>query len=156
MLDYLEDLFRYDDWANRRWLDHLREERPGAERPRRLLAHLLTSRTVWLRRLRGEDTAAVELWPDASWEACAERLEDNREAYVEYLEGLSDDDLRIPARYQNSKGHTYETPVDEVLMHVITHGSYHRGQIAAALRADDAEPVNTDYITYVRNRPREE
>jgi len=33
---------------------------------------------------------------------------------------------------------------------VALHGSYHRGQVAAAVRAAGGEPVNTDYITYVR------
>ncbi len=30
------------------------------------------------------------------------------------------------------------------------HGTYHRGQIAAALRAADITPPNTDFITFVR------
>lgn len=155
MLDHLEDLFRYTHWAYRSWLDHLREVLPSADRPRQLLAHAIVSDTVWIHRLRGEDASSLDLWPDASWEECARRLDENRDAYANYLEGLSEDDLRVPARYRNTKGHTYETPIADVLMHVITHGHYHRGQIAAAASAAEAEPVNTDYITYVRNRPPE-
>ncbi|NBB85389.1 MAG: damage-inducible protein DinB [Bacteroidetes bacterium] len=154
MLDHLKDLFRYTDWAHRRWLDHLREALPAADRPRQLLAHIAVSETVWIRRLRGEDASDLDLWPDAAWEETARRLDDNHAAYADYLGGLSADDLRIPARYKNTKGHTYETPIGEVLLHVVTHGHYHRGQIAVAVREADAEPVNTDYITYVRNRPR--
>lgn len=155
MLDLLKDLFRYTDWAYRRWLDSLREESPAEDRPRKLLAHAIVSDTVWIRRLRGEDPSDLDLWPDASREACAQRLDENREAFADYLSGLNEDDLRIPARYRNTKGHTYETPIGEVLMHVITHGHYHRGQIAAAVSDAGAEPVNTDYITFVRNRPPE-
>lgn len=156
MIDHLKDLFRYDDWACRRWLDHLQDVLPEADRPRQLLAHSILSRTVWIHRLRGESTADLDFWPDASWDECAQRMEENQQAYASYLDELNADDLRIPARYQNSKGHTYETPIGEVLMHVITHGHYHRGQIAMFVRNADAEPVNTDYITYVRERPREE
>jgi len=37
-------------------------------------------------------------------------------------------------------------------MHVITHNHYHRGQIAQVVREKGDEPVNTDYITYTRQR----
>jgi len=33
---------------------------------------------------------------------------------------------------------------------MITHGGYHRGQIALHLRQAGEEPVNTDSIAYVR------
>jgi uncharacterized damage-inducible protein DinB len=31
-----------------------------------------------------------------------------------------------------------------------THGTYHRGQIAMQLRQQGLEPVNTDYIMFLR------
>jgi uncharacterized damage-inducible protein DinB len=40
--------------------------------------------------------------------------------------------------------------VEDVLLHVALHGSYHRGQIAAAVRAAGGEPVNTDFVTWTR------
>jgi uncharacterized damage-inducible protein DinB len=30
------------------------------------------------------------------------------------------------------------------------HGSYHRGQLARAVREAGAQPINTDFINYVR------
>ena len=66
---------------------------------------------------------------------------------------LTPDGLVYTVTYQNSKGATFETPVGEVLMHVFSHGVYHRGQIALALRQAGAEPINTDYITFVREAP---
>ncbi|HEY6147556.1 MAG TPA: DinB family protein [Thermoanaerobaculia bacterium] len=35
-------------------------------------------------------------------------------------------------------------------MHVVIHGGYHRGQIAAELRAAGFTPAYTDYIEAVR------
>jgi uncharacterized damage-inducible protein DinB len=40
-----------------------------------------------------------------------------------------------------------------MLTHVAMHGSYHRGQIAAALRAGGDIPSPTDYIAFVRGAP---
>ncbi|NIP57628.1 MAG: damage-inducible protein DinB, partial [Gemmatimonadetes bacterium] len=47
----------------------------------------------------------------------------------------------------------FRTPIGEILLHVLLHGSYHRGQIALRMRDVGEEPVNTDLITFVRERP---
>jgi uncharacterized damage-inducible protein DinB len=38
-----------------------------------------------------------------------------------------------------------------VLLHVIMHSAYHRGQIAMAMRAAGQQPAYTDFIHAVRN-----
>ena len=38
----------------------------------------------------------------------------------------------------------------DILFHLASHGAYHRGQISVTLRHSNLEPVNTDYITFVR------
>jgi uncharacterized damage-inducible protein DinB len=40
--------------------------------------------------------------------------------------------------------------VRDILMHVLMHGVYHRGQIAAAVRDRAGEPAYTDFIEAVR------
>lgn len=54
--------------------------------------------------------------------------------------------------YTNSRGEAFETPIEEILRHVAFHGGYHRGQVAAAVRAAGGTPINTDYIVYYRGR----
>ncbi len=53
-------------------------------------------------------------------------------------------------RYVNSAGEGWSSRVEDVLMQVILHGAYHRGQIAADLRAVGAEPAYTDFIEAAR------
>jgi len=52
--------------------------------------------------------------------------------------------------YKNSSGRAFQNSVRDVLMHVALHGQYHRGQINLQLRANGMEPVNVDFITFVR------
>lgn len=152
MKDHLIDLFEYDHWANTRWLDRLREIDDVEPRTREIMAHLPATKRVWITRLRGEDSSDVPIWPDLNWDACARLLEATYDDYQTFLDACSKYDLKSAITYQNSKGVEYQTPVREVLMHVITHGHYHRGQIAQAVRQQGAEPINTDYITYTRQR----
>jgi uncharacterized damage-inducible protein DinB len=58
--------------------------------------------------------------------------------------------LNTTMTYRNSKGLEFTNSVGDTLTHVWLHGSYHRGQIAQAIRRAGHEPVNTDFITFVR------
>ena len=150
MTEYFLDLFAYDTWANRQWLNVLREAAPVEERTRHLCAHIPAAKKIWMARLQGEYTGDLALWPDPSWAECEALISESDAAYRAYLQALSGDDLVQPVTYENSKGTEFNTPVRDILMHVVTHGNYHRGQIAQAARRQGLEPVNTDYITYVR------
>jgi len=55
--------------------------------------------------------------------------------------------------YRNSIGDEYTNSPADILIHVALHGAYHRGQIAAAVRAGGDTPATTDYIAYVRGTP---
>lgn len=146
-------LFAYDHWANQQWLERLREIGEVDERARQVFAHLLTSKKLWLMRIQGEDTSGFDFWPTLSFDECDTLIDETKAAYDDYLAGLSEEDLRRAFTYQNSKGETFHTPMQDALMHVITHSHYHRGQVAQRVRQQGHEPIWTDYIVYVRNQP---
>jgi uncharacterized damage-inducible protein DinB len=148
MLESIKRLFAYDAWANARALDSLK----GARSLQALapLAHLLVSEKIWLMRLRGEDTSAIDKSPELSHAECETLSEEMRASYASYLDSLGEDDLGSTLTYRNFKGAEFRTPVGEILTHVATHGAYHRGQVAKALRAEGHAPADTDYITFVR------
>ena len=150
MTDYFKKMFAYNSSVNAQMLTRLQVPNLD-DRTRHVFAHLLAAEKVWLLRLLGRDAAGQAIWPDLSLEACGALLEENREAYARYLEGASGADLNGIAQYQNSKGKTFETAAEDILSHVLVHSGYHRGQVTRALRDAGAEPLNTDYITYVRN-----
>lgn len=74
----------------------------------------------------------------------------NRTGYTCYLGPLAEPDLEREVEYRNSAGTTFRMSVVDILSHVALHGSYHRGQVAPGVRGAGVTPVNTDYITYVR------
>jgi uncharacterized damage-inducible protein DinB len=150
MKEHYLRLFRHADWANRRVLALLQSVNEPPEKARRLFAHVLASEQVWLARLRGEDSTTLEIWPELSLEKCAALVEKNSVAYRTYFKALPDASLSDVITYRNSKGIQFRTLVMDVFTHVSVHGSYHRGQIAQTMRNAGHEPVNTDFITFVR------
>ena len=145
MLDYLRRLFAYDDWANREVLSSLRSASNPPPRSLKLIAHILSSEGLWLARLN-QQKPALPVWPElalAQSEAEADAL---GATWRSYLEECRDAGLSRQISYVNSKGESWSSQVDDVLLHVITHSAYHRGQIASDMRAAGLTPAYTDFI----------
>ena len=114
----------------------------------RLYAHLVAAETIWLARLTGDESLLVPVWP--AWSA-AEAQSKSEEVLGRYERFLADcGDFRRTVSYRTSAGVPYATSAADILTHVFLHGSYHRGQINSRLRGAGHEPVNVDYITFVR------
>jgi uncharacterized damage-inducible protein DinB len=152
MLETIHQLFAYDRWANARILAALSSTSHHHQKALQLLAHLLVSEKIWLVRLKGEDTSAINKSPELSGAECENLANENQNEYTGLLASLSEDDLNSLVTYRNFKGTEFHTPVGEILIHVALHGTYHRGQIAIAMRGEGAIPVDTDFVTFVRER----
>jgi|SRR3954468_11788520 uncharacterized damage-inducible protein DinB len=149
MKDYLHKLFRYDEWANREVLNTVRSLAPFPQRPIQLLAHILSAEQLWLERLTSQEQS-LPVWPELNVEQCEALIAGLAKAWGSYFGEMRDDELPRIIRYRNSKGEVWESRVEDVLMHVVMHSGYHRGQIAAEVRASGNTPPYTDFIHAVR------
>lgn len=152
MLETIRQLFAYEGWANALILAALGPVSHRHRKALHLLAHLLVSERIWLLRLKGKDTSAINKSPELSCADCEHLAAENQEGYDGLLSSLSDEGLSSLVAYRNFQGAEFNTPVGEILMHVALHGAYHRGQIAIAVRGEGDVPVDTDFITFVRER----
>ena len=139
----LNRLFDYDDWANREEVRHLRSLKSPPPHSLKILAHIVGTEWLWLGRLRGEKPAVV--WPDLTLDQIAEQIDRLRDEWPREF-GRTD-----VVEYVNSKGEKWSSRADDILMHVIIHGGYHRGQIAILVRQSGETPAYTDYIHCVRS-----
>ena len=135
-------LFRYEAWANEELLQML------AENPTQFLvsrlAHITACGYIWLARLQGSE-ADMPVWPEMAVAESSQKLRALKPLWEKYLHLLDDETAGSVLRYRNSRGE-FAAKVSDILMHVITHGAYHRGQIAADLRAQGHPVRMTDYI----------
>jgi uncharacterized damage-inducible protein DinB len=151
-LEHLSRLFLYDGWANREVLAALVRAEELPPQALRWFAHIVAAERLWLRRLRS-DGASVVVWPDLTLDQCAAAVAELPGLYRTYLDelaGIGAEGLAASISYVNSQGEPWTSRVEDVLLHVVTHSSYHRGQIAAALRQAGATPAYTDFIHAVR------
>jgi uncharacterized damage-inducible protein DinB len=152
-MDYRK-LFDYDYWANCETLASLRTVPSGAETPRKTFSHVIGSQRVWLSRFENPAPPSARPWPDLTLEECASAIEDLRRQWEELLDKLTPEKLAGELTYKTTKGIEYRTPVDDILMHLVLHSAYHRGQVAAGVREAGGKPAATDYVVYVRGDKR--
>jgi len=69
---------------------------------------------------------------------------------VEWMRTLHEEDLSRRVDYTNSQGERWSNTIEDILTHVVLHGTYHRGQIATIVRQSGETPAYTDYIHAVR------
>jgi uncharacterized damage-inducible protein DinB len=65
-------------------------------------------------------------------------------------EGLTEDDWRRELSYKTLAGVPIVSPLWQMVLHVVNHGTHHRGQITHMLRQLGLRPVNMDLIGFYR------
>ena len=149
-LPHLRRMASHARWADEALIDRLRQ----APEPQALkyMAHVIAAGRVWLTRLDGRSSAGMEIWPEWTIEETATHAATVHPDLERYLADVQEDALDEPIVYRNQTGKEFSTSRIDVLTHLMMHGGYHRGQIARALRQAGYEPINTDFITWVRTR----
>ena len=153
MLAYYKGLFRYDAWATGLIIDTLEQHEIGEvelEPMKRWVSHLVRAQQVWYGRIQATDEAHTAIWKVDTLETS--RLMNQRMLgrWKQLLASCTGETLKKVVHYQNSKGVAFQTPLWQILTHVVNHGTHHRAQISAAIRAAGHTPPMTDFIQYVR------
>lgn len=145
----LKKLIDYNDWANQQ-LFHAIKQHGDAVPPgvMSLLSHMMTAQSIWLSRVR-EVLPNVGVWEACDLETCM-RLHEESTAQFRQLLTWPEAELRKTISYVNTQGLHFENVVEDILMHVINHSTYHRAQIATEMRKNGITPVPTDYIVFIR------
>jgi uncharacterized damage-inducible protein DinB len=151
---HVQHLLEHMFWADTRLLELLESDAArSAPQVMRLFGHILASERTWLLRVRGEAAAAGTAQPgraELTLPELRELAQSNADGYAQLVAESEDVDLAADVVYASSQGVPYRNSLADILLHVAMHGSYHRGQIAMALRAAGVDPVNTDFIAFAR------
>jgi uncharacterized damage-inducible protein DinB len=118
-----------------------------------LLPHCALARRVWLWRIAGEKYENPTDWfPAMSAHATRELLAQADNDWRSFLDSLDDATLARTIEYSASDGTRYASTVDDIIMHVFNHSTYHRGQIARIVHELSGKRASTDYIAMTRTK----
>ncbi len=155
----LVELLLYHRWATERTLGAVQKLSPeqftqaitsSFPGVRDTLVHAFGADRIWLGRISG----TVVGWTNPTDFPTVESL---RDAWLPVLDAwpkrvLEKADRNELISYKALNGDPFTTSLGDIIRQVVNHGTYHRGQITTMLRQLGAQTVNTDFITYSRQK----
>ncbi|MFA6468926.1 MAG: DinB family protein [Bacteroidota bacterium] len=157
-----QTLFRFNAWANAGTLkavESLSEEKQYSDLKNSFgsihgtLVHLCGAEDIWLQRMNGADPGVFmkkEQYP--TYASVKAKWGEVEAGWKKYLDALHDAELTRLLTFHNLKGEQVSQFVWQSLQHLVNHSSYHRGQITTLVRQSGGTPINTDLITFYRQK----
>jgi uncharacterized damage-inducible protein DinB len=114
------------------------------------LVHVFAADRAWLARVQGQPYADPQgqerelPFLSVAWPALHAR-------WKEWAAALADDAVTQMLAYKDLKGNPWETPLWQIVLHVVNHATHHRGQVAGFLRSLGHVPPPLDLIAYYRS-----
>jgi uncharacterized damage-inducible protein DinB len=157
--DHILRLYDYHHWAEDRLFDvfapvtvsQLDDAWGGSfATGRGLLRHVVGADRVWVTRWNGTSPKTIPEFPAThAGQHFREEWEKVKADQQRFLGTLKQEQLAKPFTYVNLKGEQWTYPFADVLLHVVNHGTYHRGQLTHLLRDFGLTPPSTDYLIFV-------
>jgi uncharacterized damage-inducible protein DinB len=148
----LQRHIRYSNWASRVLMEAI-----GALPPSELakptgishhsilgtMTHLHFADWIWYTRV-----AETIDKPAATLEALERDWPDLQQRWEVFCDGLSEADLARPIPYRSIRGYDAVANVEQVVLHLVNHGTLHRGQVMGMIRQLGIVPPGTDLMHY--------
>jgi uncharacterized damage-inducible protein DinB len=160
--DEIRQLYDYNTWANQRALDaaatlsaedFTKPLGSSFSSVRDTLAHIWGAEWLWLERFQGISPASLpEVGQFHDVASLQSRWQEDQQRLYRFVSALMQDDLNRVHEYRTLNFGAYKNPLWQSMLHMVNHGTYHRGQIATMLRQLSAKPLSSDLIHFYRER----
>lgn len=162
-MNHPEQMFTYHSWANQTLLNRIKELPANVLREEvhtafptiaQAFSHIYAVESVWYRVLNGDRMQeALEMCMPLEKEnllhSADQFVNDFAQSAEYYKEWLRDqDDLERTILLENPYAGTRETRLSEIVLHVVNHGTYHRGNVSAMLRQLGHASIMNDYSLF--------
>lgn len=154
MHETLQRLFRYKAWADAELLKELArfgDNSAIVSLAIKALSHSYIVDRIFAAHLRRQahsyTSANTSEMPTLENLSAAIRASDRE--YIDYVATLDSDQLAEQIDFTFTDGASGRMSRDEMLMHVITHGVGHRGQVSAVMLLNSARPAKDGFTTYL-------
>lgn len=159
---YLQTLLDYHYWARDIILDAVTElprdkfltpVESSFKSVRDTVAHIYAADLVWYKRWIGTSSSLIpyDQFPDAT--SIRTAWKDLEAEVRQFVANLGETGVNRTFDYKLLSGAPDTAPFWEMLVHVVNHATYHRGQVTTLLRQLGAPPPKpTDMIAFFRTR----
>ncbi|MED4691207.1 DinB family protein [Peribacillus frigoritolerans] len=157
------EMYNYHAWANGVIIDRLnelpehvyhKEIQSGFSSVSKVLSHIYLTDYAWFDIISGISMdEAMASSSELKEEVENKSIEEMKKTFIDLYERnkalLSTVDMEKVMVVDNPYAGSLETTISESVLHVVTHGSYHRGNIATMLRQMGHTSVMQDFGLYL-------
>ncbi|RXZ80177.1 hypothetical protein EBB07_19670 [Paenibacillaceae bacterium] len=159
------DCYEYHVWSYLHLIDHLENlpqvvfvEVTGGSFSTisETMDHIYLTDLMWLTILRGDNPSAEVCLPKGVKDLPLIQRQ-FAALHHEMRRMLFESDkpnLKREVRFKNDRGGENEASCEEVIMTMVQHGAYHRGAVAAMLRQLGFQSASSEFMTYLKAKPR--
>lgn len=149
----------YMSWASARILDAAAQLTPdelmrdfgtGHSSVLGTMVHIFSADRIWLRRIRGESPGDLLEPGSIDVPMLREGWSTVHRDWRDWATAIGPEEASAMISYHDLRGNPWQTPLWQIVLHVVNHGTHHRGQIAGFLRAMGHVPPPLDLIAYCR------
>lgn len=159
--DALRSHLAYTAWASRRLVEAAARLSP--EELKRdfqtadhsvlgTLVHVFAADRIWLARLSRTPRPGFVSDSDYSLAVLQNDWPVLHRRWQEWARGLADPDIAADMEYVDTKGTHWSLPLWQLVLHVVNHGTHHRGQVSGFLRIMGYTPPPLDLVAYYREQ----
>lgn len=154
MQETLVRLFRYKAWVNEelsRTLETLADDSHVIPLAVKALSHSYVVDRIFAARLRcqAHDYRDVNPVVQPGLRELSAQMKQSDQDYVDYVSTLSAEALSERLAFTFTDGAPGCMSREEILLHVITHGVGHRGQVSALMLLNAQAPAHDGFTTYL-------
>lgn len=121
----------------------------------KVLVHCMTAQWLWLCRFRGESPQRVEDHTDYPTRMSVEqRWPLVHAALIDFVGRMTPNQLGNPVTFHDTKGNAHTLPLRDMILNLVDHASYHRGQIATLIKRGDGKALPISFRVWATEKSR--
>jgi uncharacterized damage-inducible protein DinB len=163
MKEILKQYAAYNAWANLKLCEAILSLSPELQQKEVVssfpnlhltVLHMWDASSIWWQRMKmQENVVAPSINFRGSTQEAVHGLQQQDRLWEEWVANANDMSLEHVFKYYKTKSEYYKQPVHQVVMQVMNHGTYHRGQIVMMLRQLGFLKIpQTDFVVWCRKR----
>lgn len=128
---YLKQI-HYESWANNMVIEAIMKASFPLENTHQIISHNLNAFTIWLKRIKNEEVT-IKLWDSHTIDELSLLNATLYSDWTNYLSNLNDSDFdkKVSFTFMGKKA---SISVEDLIIHLVNHSSYHRGQVIQQLK----------------------
>lgn len=161
MKELLQPFAEYNYWANKRITDAILQMDEATHQQHvpnsftnlyATILHMWDAESIWWQRMKLHEKLLIPSQTfNPNMKEAINGLISQSQLWADFVTSASEMKLLHVFEYKNSHKEIFRQPLNEVVLHVFNHGTYHRGQLVTMMHAlGQAKIPPTDFIVWSR------